>query len=396
MIEKAQRKILIISFDVPYPDNYGGVKDVWQTIKTLKGLGCEIDLVSFYRDENRVMEFEQSSEYAFINRHFAFKQKKPSSFFSKLPMSMSTRNISECESNAAGFPDDREYDVCIIEDVKCLEAFKMLSYYVKCKRTYLRLQNIESNYYWELFKIENNLFKAAFFFLESLRYRLFERSLWNNDLIDGFLFASEREMKDKIFALAKNKRLLRPALPVKGVSDHENRKNQILYVGNLDLPDNRMSVLRILEVLKPILSTKDADLVIAGKMSCEDKRWLQSISRPSVIIRVNPSDEELRALYGTAKLFFNYSMNASGVKMKLMEALSYGIPVLSNKNGVDGSGMEPYVISLERNSGKMLRDTISAIMKNRAFWKEMSDTSFSGAKKAINDAMNTYEEVVNK
>ena len=40
----SEKHLHIISFDIPYPPNYGGVIDVFYKIKTLSGLGVKIHL----------------------------------------------------------------------------------------------------------------------------------------------------------------------------------------------------------------------------------------------------------------------------------------------------------------------------------------------------------------
>jgi hypothetical protein len=47
MFKKSQKKLHIVSFDVPFPANYGGVIDVFYKIKYLHEQGVEIYLHCF-------------------------------------------------------------------------------------------------------------------------------------------------------------------------------------------------------------------------------------------------------------------------------------------------------------------------------------------------------------
>ena len=47
MIKLKNKNIHIVSFDIPYPPNYGGIIDIYYKVKTLNKLGINVILHCF-------------------------------------------------------------------------------------------------------------------------------------------------------------------------------------------------------------------------------------------------------------------------------------------------------------------------------------------------------------
>ena len=86
-------RILIISFDIPYPDNYGGVKDVWSRILLLTKLGYAVDVVSTYSNPDRLHTFERSSARQTIDLHLAFKRSAIKLISTGIPFAVAHRRL---------------------------------------------------------------------------------------------------------------------------------------------------------------------------------------------------------------------------------------------------------------------------------------------------------------
>ena len=53
-METAEKHLHVVSFDVPFPANYGGIIDVFYRIKTLSESGVKIHLHCFEYSRNRI------------------------------------------------------------------------------------------------------------------------------------------------------------------------------------------------------------------------------------------------------------------------------------------------------------------------------------------------------
>ena len=82
------RHINIISFDVPYPPNYGGVIDVYYKIKALYNAGIKVHLHCFEYGRGSAMELNTICEEVFYYK----REKMWKGFLSDKPFIVQTRN----------------------------------------------------------------------------------------------------------------------------------------------------------------------------------------------------------------------------------------------------------------------------------------------------------------
>lgn len=107
------------------------------------------------------------------------------------------------------------------------------------------------------------------------------------------------------------------------------------FNGTLDYAPNKEAVVHLVEKINPLLVSAGIDftLLISGK-------WLGSglqekISQTTTIRYLSFVDDA-GLLYGAADLFLNPVLNDSGVKTKVVEALSHHCTVMSTQSGAAG------------------------------------------------------------
>ena len=88
-------EIHIVSFNIPYPPNYGGVIDVFYKIKALYELGIKINLHCFKYDRQESSELEKHCKSV----NYYDRPKTIKHFFSNLPFIVKTRNNKALFSN---------------------------------------------------------------------------------------------------------------------------------------------------------------------------------------------------------------------------------------------------------------------------------------------------------
>jgi glycosyltransferase involved in cell wall biosynthesis len=392
---KDKKTILIVTFDLPFPDDYGGVKDVWGKIKFFQQFDYQIDLVAVYQDKSRLLPFEEyNNRYKIFNTYCCFEQKlKPLDLLSIKPVSMVYRKLSSVNLELCRQQLNRHYDFILVEHLKTLETYLSLKPYISADKVFLRVHNIESKHF-QYFAIQEktNLLKSWSYWVESFKYKWIEKNINLLSIFDRLLFISETEAdsnNDK-----SKTQVLRPYVQLEKIAsidnDFLNRDNFILYVGNLDLPDNKSSAIDIVRQLEPLLKKNVVNLVIAGKLTKPDNLFLKSISNtPNLKFVFNATSEELYDLYYRAKIFFNYSLNLSGVKLKLFEAFAFGLPTLSNQIGYIGSGLEDSVFDVDRLDGDRLEKTIVKLIQDENYWLEQKIKTINSLK---NLQKNTIEE----
>ncbi len=393
-VEKTPLEILVISLDVPFPDDYGGAKDIWARTSVLFRNGWSVDLVASYLDAGRKEAFLQSSEAKLFRHMFLFP---------RLPLVKGLLSLDPYDlvSRRVGHADLREllkaiggkhYDLVVVEGFHSMLTFDSLRGHVSYKRSVLRVLNIESEYYRHLYESEPNCVKACYYRMESAKYNRFCREYPFGEVYDAIFHISSAELNHPIFKGIEHQYFVPPFLDL-GIRHpgFDGRKDRFLYVGNLNLPDNRLAVLQSYRYLADLLVDTKADYRICGRSDRSDP--LKELRRDKrVAFRFNVDSEGLMQEYNTAKIFVNFSANRSGVKLKLLDALSHGLPALSNENGCTGSGLEHLVINVDEEPREAVRDRVRELLTDEQAWLEHSKRTVEGFAQFLAEQKRHYVE----
>lgn len=310
-----EKKLHIISFDNPFPPDFGGVIDVFYKIKALHDIGFQIYLHCFYEDRKQL-----SNELRAITKEVYFykKNKNPFFLFSKFPFPVVCRFRNELISN--------------INKVNAPILFEGLHTTMIMNKTklenkkYLRLHNIESNFYAGMSTNETNYFKKIAYYFTSKKYVDYQKN------ISHF---------DHVFTLSKYENELVKAYTSK-VSYipvfHGNQTNELseygsyaLYHGDLRLADNIKAAKFVIDVFKKI---PDYKLIIAssnGRTRIEKAiKGQDNIS----FVKLN-SESQLFHLFQNAHINVMLSFQNSGTKLKIINALFNSRHGLINRNMID-------------------------------------------------------------
>ena len=132
-------KLHIISFDVPYPTNYGGVIDVFYKLKALHHLGVIIYLHVFEYGKGEQVELKKYCKEVFYYPRNSFVK----SFISKTPFIVKSRggNLLIANLNKNAYP-------ILFEGLHT--TLPVLKDSLKDRNIYLRAHNIEPVSYTHL------------------------------------------------------------------------------------------------------------------------------------------------------------------------------------------------------------------------------------------------------
>ena len=238
----------IISFDVPFPANYGGVIDVYYKLVWLKKSGVKIHLHCFNYGRKPSSELEQLCEKVYYyERKIGFLAN-----FSLLPYTVKSRQSKELEKNLLSNNYPILFEVlhtCYLLDD---ERFK------DRKKIY-RHSNIEHHYYSELSRSEKSFLKKIYLKVEALKLKKFESILNYADLILAVNQKDTSYFKEKY---PKVRSVYLPSFhPNDVMSIKQGSSDYILFHGNLSVSENYEAVIWL---LKHVFSKIDFKTVIAG------------------------------------------------------------------------------------------------------------------------------------
>ncbi len=315
------KKLHLVSFDVPYPADYGGVIDIYYKIQSLAESGIEIYLHIYAHGNNEQTILQKyCKEVHYYQRKIAFT--KGLHF---LPFIVITRN-----------------DPKLIKNLKAVEApifFEGLhtTLLLKQKRlqerkTFVRAHNIEHHYYSQLAKTETNILKKIYNLTEALKLKYYESVLKNCDRIFS-ISENENEYFKKKYGTGAS---YLPAFhPNESIKELTKKGYFALYHGNLNVADNLKSAYYLIETFENL----DYPLVIAGKS--QHKKLHSKIESCKNISFIHlKNDEHLLELFHRAHINILFSFQQSGIKLKLINALFQSRYVVANSKITEGTGLE--------------------------------------------------------
>jgi hypothetical protein len=144
-------------------------------------------------------------------------------------------------------------------------------------------------------------------------------------------------------------------IPYTSIDSNEGRGSYCLYHGNLAIAENEKAVKWL---LKNVFRELSIPLVIAGKNP--SKRLQQLVSHAShTRLLKNPGDEQMQLMIREAQINILPSFNATGIKIKLLNALFNGRHCVVNNAAVDGTGLQ--ALCCVANDSALLKKNIEAL-----------------------------------
>jgi hypothetical protein len=356
------KKLHIISFDVPYPPNYGGVIDVFYKLKALHALGCEITLHCFDYGRGKQPELEKyCAQVYYYKRNMIF-----SSMLSKLPYIVNSRN------------NDILLKHLLLDQAPILfeglhSCFFLNHSHLKDRFKIVRTHNIEHDYYANLAISEKKIFKKIYFKQESNRLKSFERVLQNANLIaaisanDAYHF--KRNFKSVFTVSAFH--------PYNEVAVQIGLGNYALYHGNLAVAENNLGALFL---VNEVFSKTHYPLIIAG--SAPSVELINAVKKHAHIeIKGDISTQEINELISNAQINVLPTFQATGIKLKLLAALFSGRHCLVNNPMVANTGLEDLCVvrdsAIEMAKEIEVLKNLPITMSNIEKRKKLLESTFS-------------------
>jgi glycosyltransferase involved in cell wall biosynthesis len=194
--------------------------------------------------------------------------------------------------------------------------------------------NIEYELYQRMYESEHSLARRVYNYVEYRRFRSFERRSWQR--VDGVLVCSERELP----IVREYAADVRAAVAPNGVdldyfSPDANapEPGTLVFNGYLDYRPNYDAAVHLVNDIMPVVRTRhpEARLAIVGRYLHADLRLLRA---PGVTITGEVPD--IRPHVGGASVVCVPIRMGGGTRLKVVEALAMGKPIVSTSLGCEG------------------------------------------------------------
>lgn len=310
----------IISFDVPYPPDYGGAIDIFYKLKTLNNLGIKIYLHCFQygRIGSKILEELCVETFYYPRRTNLFH------LFSQKPYIVKTRFSSELLENVLKNNAPILFEG--LHSTYCLDNPQL-----KDRMKILRAHNIEHEYYNELSKVELSWLKKWYLNLESQKLKNYEKKINKFNLISAI---SEADYK----YFSENHDYVIHTPIFHGFTENSTMRLEeyALYHGNLGVSENENAATFL---IKEIFSMLDFPLYVAGRNPSRKIRKLIE-SKPNISLIDSPSFKKLERLISRAKIHILPTFQSTGMKLKLIHVLFTKGAVIINSNMVTDSDLK--------------------------------------------------------
>lgn len=310
----------IVCLDAPSPPDYGGAIDMHVKIKALAQTGRKIILHYFaYKAGRNAQGLEEDC----VAVH-AYKRK---SFWQALPVSTPFIVGSRINKDLIKRLNEDDHPV-LLEGLHCAGIIPFLK---NPRRIVLRMHNDEAAYYRHLAQTEKSFFRRFYFRQESRLLKRYQQGLDKNTKLACL---SETDMKNfQMDYRFHNVSFFPCFIPWQRLSIKEGIGTYCLYHGNMQVSENEEAALWLLQ---NVFNKTALPLVIAGK-GISKKLEAEAAACQNVSLLNNPSISTIEALVRDAQVNVLPSMNNTGVKLKLLNALLNGRHCITNEAGVKGS-----------------------------------------------------------
>ena len=301
----------IVTLNIPYPPDYGGMIDTYYRLEALQKLGISIHLHCF--EYGRIRSNELKSLCKTVSYH-----KRKSDFmqhFSLLPFTVFSRRCGSLLANL------------LKNDYPILFDGLHTTYYINHpalsdRKKLIRLHNIEHIYYHTLAVNESNLVKKLFYTVESFKLKRFEKTIASADCLFPISLSEEKYFKTEY----GNTEYIPPFHPYYKVISSPGRGSFILYHGDMSVNENSLIAESL---ILNVFSRLPFSCVVAGKNPPER---LLSLAAGKANLRIisNPGNEEMSDLIRNAHIHLLPALASNGFKIKLLATLFAGRHCITN------------------------------------------------------------------
>ena len=329
-------RILWVSIEPPYPANTGGRLGIWNR---LKRLAKEHEVYYFHtydgEDEAHIPQLEELCAQV-----YSIRRKKTFALIPRMiryPYTVASRCMSEMEQAI----DDciRQNDIQLIN----LDFPHMCAVVEKAAKKYgipvvLNEHNIEWKVYRQISASADSPVKRLVYYVDSWRLKWYEERIVRRIKPKGITFVSQENLKEYAQWLRPSWAALK-LIPVGIESDvvcvpNDCGCRSIAFFGKMSYEPNVEGAIWFAQEVFPTVKAAipGVKLYIVG-MDPTDQ--VKALACNDVI--VTGTVLEVASYYERANLVVIPLLHGDGVKVKLLEAISYGNQIVSTTKGVEGT-----------------------------------------------------------
>lgn len=315
----------IVSLEIPFPADFGGVFDILHKIQKLSEHGVRIHLHCFRKHRSPQDELKKYC----ASVHYYDRNTGHKGISMSIPYIVSSRVSEALEENLS-----RDNYPVLLEGIH--STYLLHSGKLKGRNVLVRLHNVEYRYYEQLAKQTHSLPKKIFYLWESYLLKRYEKSIARSEALLLGITEKDCALYRKEFG-AKNIAFLPAFLPWDFPVNQEGMGTFCLYHGNLSVAENENVAIWLLE---KVFHKLEIPFVIAGKDPSPHLQRLAHLKKHTCIV-TNPGITEMEDLISKAQVLILPSFTNTGIKYKLLTSVFSGRHCVINDKMETGSALGP-------------------------------------------------------
>lgn len=368
-------KILLITIELPYPPTSGGRMKSWNMLKYLSqrhevGLACPVK----YGDKQITKMRGQIKLKEFIADRCEIPRTPKNlikSYLHRIPLNVYRSKSQVVLENVAKVAD--QYQIILIDHY---EAFQYIPQNYRGKvvfhahnATYLM---------WERFAVTgSNALMRLVARLEAERVKAYEKNVCEHaDMI--FAAPNDIEMlsvlgvcKDKFretYHLGDDSQLDLPSIRF------DQTRKKILYVGTLNWEANIDGLLWFIKEVWPQIVQSDPSIVLDIVGGNPDTR-IVAACEPHANIHLLGFVENLEDCFKDSRVFIAPLRFGSGIKVKVLNSMCRGLPIVTTSVGVEGIDIEHMKHSMVADDALAYATAVIRLMVDKVLWETIETNS---------------------
>lgn len=342
-------KILLICHDIP-SKSVGATLPIYHLIKEL-GNKYEINLVSFDSEKYSIKELE-----GYLNEHNSIKIPEHLDFMNQLKYTV--KNMMSYDNiNTRSFLNyyyhknmSKLISEKTTEDIDLVITDMPMAFYAKNiqKPKIVYAFDAVSNYNYNMYKKSDNVISKIYWYLNYLKIHRYEK------VYNSFDYC--------VLVNNKDKKLLKKDIdtPIEVIANGVDTKYftnksvedevKLVFLGDMSTPPNNDAVKYFIENIYPeVLKEISINFYIVGR---NPSNYIQQLSE-NPNITVTGSVNDVRTYLTKGSIFITPMISGTGIKNKILEAMSMELAVVSTSIGISG-------IDSDNNIHYLLADTPEA------------------------------------
>lgn len=369
-----RKNILVVAQDFPYPLDYAGPIDTFNKIRALHANGFNVYLIATVKEKVTDESIKVMNEYC-VQTQLIYRKYNITNFFSLLPFQMKSRiDENEIQRIRLLFVDIK-FDSVICDGYYAIETVRKIISRYMVDNVYLRVNNNEIKYFIGLAKSSRNILKKIYYISDAMKFYIHERFILPTIKLNGFLHVSYDEKKCYEVKFPKFKHFFLPAaIDITMMNTYFKRdRRKVLFVGSLFMPNNVEGLKWYINNIHDDLIRRysDYELIVAGNVRGIDCEPLDKYLSAKANITFVKSPQDLSVLYNESMIFINPMLNGAGVKLKTLNALCSGLPVVSTTVGNEGTGLVDGMHILVGSEKISFCESMVLLMENEEMRKDI-------------------------